>query len=89
MSENIEEILKDAKIIGYYQERMNSYICLDKNGKHYILFHSAELDWRNSLYTELFDVDVVYQGEWLKGAIYMVRMPKAVKECLNLVGKNE
>ena len=49
-----EELLKTANIVGYVEERWNAFICLEKNGKHYVLLFSAEADPGNSIVVALF-----------------------------------
>ena len=49
-----EELLKTANIVGYVEERWNAFICLEKNGKHYVLLFSAEADSGNSIVVALF-----------------------------------
>jgi len=46
---DVEELLKTANIVGYVEERWNAFICLEKNGKHYVLLFSAEADSGNSI----------------------------------------
>jgi hypothetical protein len=50
---NKEELLKTANIVGYVEERWNAFICLEKNGKHYVLLFSADADPGNSIVVEL------------------------------------
>jgi hypothetical protein len=50
---DVEELLKTANIVGYVEERWNAFICLEKNGKHYVLLFSAEADSGNSIVVNL------------------------------------
>jgi len=51
------EILEDARIVKYDGERWEVYLCVEKDGKHYVLVASAELDPGNSIVAMLLGPD--------------------------------
>lgn len=51
------EILKGARIVKYVEERWEVYLCVEKDGKHYVLVASAEIDTGNQLIAVLLGPD--------------------------------
>jgi len=83
-----EELLKTATIVGYVEERWNSFICLEKDGEHYVLLFSAELDPGNSIVVQLYGPNCdkakkIMKGVWLRDDDYYLSeyIPKIAKKC--------
>ena len=51
------ELLKGAKIDEYIDKRWEVYVCFEKDGKHYVLLVSAEIDIGNSITAMVFGPD--------------------------------
>ena len=82
-----EELLKTATIIGYVEKRWDSYICLEKDGKHYVLLFSAQVNSGNNIYVELFGPNCdkakkITTGYLAEEDYYLTEyIPEIAKEC--------
>jgi len=52
-----DEVLQGARIVKYVEDRWEIYVCVEKDGKHYVLVASAELDPGNSIVAMLLGPD--------------------------------